>query len=316
MAPTARSWRNIPQQVKPRAMSPEGHRRLIGRVLRVGGAAAVLAIMGWGLWQTIAALENSPQSLSGSPAPSIAAVVLVTDGVLDRAWLVHQLALPKKAGLMSLDLEQLRARVMASRQVETAAIIRNFPATLQVRISERTPVARVLVQDGAAAAKALLVARDGVVFEGAGYDFPMLDSLPWLDGTKLARRNGGYAPIEGMDTVAELLARAKLEAENLYRDWHVVSLARLASDGEIEVRTREGLTVIFGTQEDFFRQLARLDLLLESARSRGAAQVSQIDLSLGNQVPMTFEAAAPAAVSVPASEPTPSFFPNSKPREL
>jgi cell division protein FtsQ len=295
-------------------MSPEGHRRLIGRALRIGGATGVLAVMGWGIWQTAAALENSPRSPAG--APSISSVVLVTDGVLDRAWLVHQLALPKKASLMGLDLERLRGRVLASRQVATAAIIRNFPATLQVRISERTPVARVLAQDGAGAPQALLVARDGVVFQGAGYDFPLLDSLPWLDGIDLVRHEGGYEPIAGMDAVAELLARAKMEAENLYRDWHVVSLARLASDGEIEVRARDGLTVIFGTQEDFFRQIARLDLLLDSAPARGAAPVREIDLSLGNQVPMTLGAAAPAPASAPASESNRPYFSIPNPREL
>jgi cell division protein FtsQ len=298
-------------------MSPEGHRRLVRRALRVGGAAGMLAILGWGAWQTAAAFGDSPGGRPGvADTTPVRNIVLVTDGVLDREWLVHVLALPKGAALMALDLGQLRGRVLASRQVAAASIIRNFPATLQVRMTERAPVARVLVQDGAGAPKVMLVARDGVVYEGAGYDLPLLDSLPWLDGTRLVRAGGCYAPIAGMDSVAELLARAKMEAEPLYREWRVVSLARLASDGEIEVRTLDGTKVIFGTQEDFFRQLARLDLLLDAARARGGDPVREIDLSLGDQVPVSFGPGAREAPPDEAAARVPSYFQAVNQREL
>ena len=71
-----------------------------------------------------------------------------------------------------------------------------------------------------------------------------------------------------MKAVSDLLASAKLEAENLYRTWQVISMARLASDGEIEVRTRDGMRVIFGTREDYLRQIARLDLLVDDSKTR------------------------------------------------
>jgi cell division protein FtsQ len=272
--------------------------------------------MAWGAWETASALEDAPSSPAGAEATPVRNIVLVTDGVLDRDWLVHTLALPKSAALMGLDLEQLRGRVLASRQVATAALIRNFPATLQVRISERAPVARVMVQDGGGSPKVMLVARDGVVYDGAGYDLPLLDSLPWLDGTRLVRSGGDYAPVAGMDSVAELLARAKMEAEDLYRDWRVVSLARYASDGEIEVRTRDGMRVVFGTQEDFFRQIARLDLLLDAAHARGGPPVGEIDLSLGNQVPVTLNTQAQSPPAGGDSAASPPNLGTQYPREL
>ena len=103
----------------------------------------------------------------------------------------------------------------------------------------------------------------------------MVDSLPWLDGVKLSRQGEGFAPIDGMATVSDLLATATLEAEPLYRTWRVVSLARLGSDDEIEVRTRGGLRVIFGTGEDFLRQLARLDIVLDTAGTDPAHPVAE-----------------------------------------
>lgn len=273
-------------------MSREGHRRLVLHALKVAGAAAFVAAVSWGAWVTAAALQEGPGALPGAAAAApVRNIVLVTDGVLDRAWLAHTLALPRKATLMDVDLELLQARILASRQVASASVVRNFPATLQVRISERAPVARILVQQGGGGPRALLVARDGVVYEGAGYDLPLLDTLPWLDGVRLTRKDGAYAPIAGMDSVAELLARAKMEAEPLYRTWHVVSLSRLASDGEIDVRTKDGMRVTFGTREDFFRQIARLDLILDAAQARGGGPVRAVDLSLDDQqVPVTLGA--------------------------
>ena len=234
--PAARSWRNIPQHVKPRAMSREGHRRLVAHGLKIAGLVVFAVAVSWGIWETASALKEGPQ---GSPGAAVAAPVqnieMVTDGVLDKAWLGHTLALPRKATLMDLDLGQLQGRLLASGQVSSASVVRIFPATLRVRISERAPVARILAQAGGSEPRALLVARDGAVYEGAGYDLPLLDSLPWLDGVKLARRDGRIAPIDGMDSVAELLARARMEAEPLYRTWHVVSLAVLTINAVLTV---------------------------------------------------------------------------------
>jgi cell division septal protein FtsQ len=300
--PVARSWRDIPQNVKPRAMSREGRRRLKLRVLRAAAGAGVLGLVAWGGWEVAAALQIGPTGAAsaGKMAP-VRDLLLSTDGVLDRAWLARTLALPKNATLMDLDLGRLRARLLASGQARTAAIVRKFPAALAVSISERSPVARILTGAGGTAPPVLLVARDGVAYEGAGYDPAMVASLPWLDGVTLKRRDGGYAPIEGMDTVAALLSRAQLDAEPIYRTWQTVSLGKLESDGEIGVQTRDGLKVIFGTQEDFFRQLARLDLLLDAAADKPDQVVREINLSLGGQVSV---AVGPAPA--PQDSPTPA----------
>ena len=134
-----------------------------------------------------------------------------------------------------------------------------------------------------------LVAREGRVFEGIGFDEGMIETLPWLDGVKLVRQGETFLPIAGMDTVAELLAKAKMEAEHLYRTWRIVSLARLESDGEIEVRDKNVSKIYFGTNEDFFRQLARLDLLLDTARLQTEQSPNVINLAIGSQVPVTFD---------------------------
>ncbi len=325
-APQARSWRDIPQPVKPRAMSREGRWRLWSSLARVLTIVVVVIGVAWGVGLVVAALQENPQNM-----PAAARTVPVknfllktnAEGVLDAAWLRPALALPKGATLMELDLQQLRARLLADGQVSVVNITRSFPDTLEVRIVERAPVARLHAQFGNGDERTLLVARDGVVFAGTGFEAARLDELPWLAGVKLARTGGQFAPIAGMNFVADLVAHARLETDQLYAMWQVISLARLQSDREIEVRTKPGTVIVFGTDSDFALQLAKLDYQWEMI-AKLPTPPSKINLALGREVPVTFDALpAPSAASAsgpvavpakPASAPLFSLFPNSQPK--
>ncbi len=291
--PETRSWREIPQQVRPRAMSGEGRRRLAMGAMRATMGALVFGLVCWGAWQMAAVIREKPDAMPDSAKTDrVKSLVLVTDGVLDKNWLARTLSIPPDATLMGLDLDQLRARVLGDPQVSMAAVVRNFPDRLTVRISERSPVVRMMAQSGADAPAVLLVSRDGVAFSGTGFDPAMVATLPWLDGVKLTRAGKGYAPVAGMKAVSDLLATARLEADELYRTWQVISLERLDSDGAIEVHTSGGMKVVFGTREDYLRQIARLDLLVD-ASTDPTRPIREVNLALGSQVPVTFGTAAP-----------------------
>lgn len=160
---------------------------------------------------------------------------------------------------------------------------------LVVTVQERSPVARIQVQDGAGRPKQLVVASDGVVYEGFNYDKQLLASMPWLDGMKLTRAGDGYAPIAGMDKVSRLLSTAQLQAPHLYREWLIVSLAQLAERNEIVVKSQEIPQIVFNAEEDFFRQLAQLDYVIDAARSQPDAALAQVSLTLGSQVAVQFD---------------------------
>jgi cell division protein FtsQ len=306
----ARNWRDIPQQMRPRAMSYEGRRRVMMRVLKTAGFVVVLGGLVWGGFEVAGTFrETQVKRTDAMQAAPVKDLVLLTDGVLDQAWMNRTLALPKNTSLMALDLYQLRNRLMASGQVRTATLTRSFPSTLTVSISERAPVARLSAQEHGEDPRTLLVARDGVVYEGVGYDAAMVTTLPWLAGMKLTRTGGTFQPIAGMEPVAELLAKAKLEAEHLYSTWKVVSLARLESDGEIEVATKDATKITFGVTEDFFRQLANLDAILDAAAAHPEKALREINLAVGSQVPVSFAdatpvSAAPAPAAVRPATPT------------
>lgn len=269
--------------------------------LRTVSVIALAGGLAWGGWLVVRSLQPNPKTVPvAARGVPVKQPVLKTsrDGVLDRDpdWLARTLALPKNATLMELDLKQLRARLLADNQVLTASVTRNFPDRLLVQVTERMPIARVRVEvEGEL--RTLLVARDGVVFAGAGYSPATLDTLPWLAGVVLARKGGVLQPIRGMDEVGALLATAQLKAEHLYRTWETISLAKLESDRELEARTHgaQPVTIVFSADEDYVRQLAWLDDISEQLARRPFVS-ARIDLSLGGRnVPVTVIEAEPAA---------------------
>ena len=290
--PPARTWRDIQQAIAPKAMSSEGRKRLQVATAKTVAVLFALGLVGWGLYEGMQLWEQNPMALQ-SPVKSapVKFVDARSDGVLDHAWVTRTLALPKSAGLMELDLRALQNRLLESGQVKTAVLTRKFPETLVVMIEERSPVLRLRAQVGSAAAKDLLVARDGVIYEGVGYDATLLVTLPYLTDVTLKRVQGRFPPIDGMDKVADLLSTAHANVPELYRGWQVVSLARYALDGEIVVRSKDIKEITFGTREsDFFRQVAQLDLIVESGHVQADHPALSINLAVGGaQVPVVFE---------------------------
>jgi len=271
-------------------------------IVRFSIAVTVIVGVAVGGWQVTRELRENPRN-----APAVAAVPLTppqleTDGFLaaDATWLARTLALPKNATLVGLDLDQLRERLLAQGQVQTAVLTKVFPSTLKVRITERTPVARVRAQVGTNPPQVFLVARDGVMFAGVGYEDALLKTMPWLDPQRIGRDGDGLPRIAGMNVVAELLGKAKLEAEHLYLHWHLVSLARLNSDAEIDVQTASGGTIVFSAASDFYTQIARLDVTLDKLAVQGAV-FKRINLANGRDVTVTLE--TPAVVGPGAKTP-------------
>jgi hypothetical protein len=299
---TAPTWREtIAPGAPPRPRNRTGRRRLLLLSLRrvlLSVAVAACLIFGYIAWRS---WNLNPAALS-APAPSapLREIVVRGDGVLGREWVGRTLGLEPGVPLMSLDLEALRARLLESGQVKVAVVSRRFPDALVVTLEERGPVLRLRAQGGDGVERHLFVARDGYVFAGEGYEDDVVLGLPWLAGVTLTRKlsGQGFAPVAGMDSVSDLLGTVRASAPALARDFQVVSLARYARDGVIVVRSTEVTEIVFGTRDDFYRQIARLDYILDEIRARpGAAPIRSINLAIGGrQVPVAFEepeAAAP-----------------------
>jgi cell division protein FtsQ len=285
---SGRSWREIRQEVKPRAMSRRGRRRrrlewfkITLLCLAVGGVIAG-GSFAYSTWHR----DRSALALMVKSEP-VREISVITDGTLGREWVEELFMLPRTSTLMELDLPKLRDRLESFGQVRRAVVTRRFPDMLVVTLQERTPVARVQVEDHDGRLQQYFVAKDGAVYAGVNYDAKMIATLPWLDGVRLARAGQGFAPIAGMDTVADLLVTAQLQAPALYREWMIVSLAHLADRDEIIVKSQDIAEIVFSRTQDFFKQLARLDYITDMAKQMPEpGQIQSINLAMGGQVPV------------------------------
>ncbi|HVT72332.1 MAG TPA: FtsQ-type POTRA domain-containing protein [Lacunisphaera sp.] len=282
-----RSWRDIRQEVSAPALSRRGRRRRLFGWLKFGTLAALAVAATWGAvllvheWRA----DRAALATATHDAP-VKNILVITDGVLTRDWVAGVLNLPAGTNMMAVVLPALRDRLLEHGQVSFAAVTRSFPSTLVVTLKERTPVARVQASAGLGAAEQLLVARDGVVYRGAHYEAKLLASLPWLDGIRLVRTGNGFQPIAGMEDVAALLTTAQLQAPHLYRQWHVVSLAGLADQDEIVVRSQDVPEIIFSRKRDWFKQIAQLDYIIDRALLLPEPGLKSVNLALEGQVPV------------------------------
>ena len=283
-----RSWRDIRQVVTPLAMSRKGRSRRRLEWFKVVTLCALLVAGGWGVYTLIHSWETDRTALATAVhSEPVREITLRTDGMLTQKWVADVLALPKNASLMSLDLGALRDKLLANGQVRVAVLRRYFPDTLEVTVQERTPVARLMASEGDGPARQLLVARDGVVYDGFNYDKQMLATLPWLAGVRLVKTGEGkLEPIAGMANVSELLSTAQLEAPQLYKSWLIVSLERLEARDEIVVKAQDSPEIVFSRKRDFRRQIAQLDYVVDSVRVMADPTLLSVNLSMEGQVPV------------------------------
>jgi POTRA domain, FtsQ-type len=301
-----RSWRTIRQEVSSPAMSQRGRHRRLMAWLKVATLVASVSLAGWGVYEFADSWSSDRSALTTAvhSAP-VRETVLITDGVLGQKWVTDVLGLPKGVSLMTLDLPVLRDKLLAHGQIRMAVLTRSFPDTLVVTLQERSPVARIQAGSADGLTRQLLVAKDGVAYEGFGYDKPLLASLPWLDGVRLVKDGKGYAPIAGMADVSALLSTAQLQAPHLYQDWLIVSLARLESADEIVVKSQDVPEVVFSRKRDYYKQIARLDYVLDAAGSLPESGLQSVNLTLEGQVPVrllgvtTSEQPATAPIATP-----------------
>ena len=308
-----RSWRDLDQNVNPRRMSAQGRKRFALAALNVALLGAMVCGGLWGGYEILATLTSDTAALrdpAGAAPLRDIVVVNDADGVLDQEWVEQTLKVAKGTPLMEIDLYELRTKLLATPQVKACDVRRDFPGTLTVTLRERLPVARVNARKPDGRTTTYLVARDGVVYAGQGYESSRLALLPYLDGVRLAHNEyGGFRPLEGMEDVANLLQAAQNAAPLLYADWRVVNLSRYSLYGEILVKTRRIPEIVLSRKIDFTQQLARLDYIADYARTQPDAVVQRVDLSLGGDVPVAFDNADSRLL--PASSVKPS---NPRPR--
>ena len=303
-APAPATWRaQINQNLPTPRTTAISRKRHIYAMLKIISSILVVCLCIGGVYFLYMTWHDDP---SDNKAPSgnqpLKNITLNPNstGVLDHAWVVRALALPKNADMMQLNLAALRDRLLANPQIRVATLTRQFPDTLVVSLEERVPVARLLVRrNRALPSDEYLAAIDGTLYIGANYNPALLAALPYLADVPRRRDApdaSAYAPIEGMASVADLIATARANIPDLYANWRSISLKRYADDRVLIVNNAGNSQIIFGAdpkRDNFLTQVARLDYIMDTLAATPHAPLRAIDLSVGDtpggvQVPVTF----------------------------
>ncbi len=317
--PGLRTWQEIGQRAAGRALSPVARRKRIIRGLGVAvtlgmvAGLGALGVWGWKLYR------NHPAQWHAVDADAkLAQVDFQTDGVLTEQWARETLGLKNGDALPQYDLFALRKHLLGTTQVREAFVERALPDTLRIRVSERVPVLRLAVGDGAGGYKPYLVAKDGTIYAGTLYPEDFIHGLPWVAGEKLqALPAGGFKPAVGVGVIEDLLTQAKANVPQLAAGWTVVDVSDFDARPQaplslLKVRSRDMGEVVF-LAHDFHKQLERLALIAQDLHDKQIL-AQGVDLSFDQQAVVKM-AAAPAppkpAAHVPAhaatTHPTPAY---------
>jgi cell division protein FtsQ len=178
--------------------------------------------------------------VTGSPALRISHVLVHGHHHLTPADVLSRVRMLDGQNIVRADLEAARRRLLGSPWIAEATLRRHLPATIEIQIEERRPVALARLARGGLQ----LVAADGMVLgpvgvAQAGFDLPIADGLTAVPGRSLSGPGVGVGVPARVDPErAGLLGRL---IDSLRED---EALLKLVS--EVDVTDVEDAVVLLG----------------------------------------------------------------------
>ncbi len=290
------SWRDLTQTGKARHTRTRKARWRSIRMsmhscMLVGGILAT-AYAGYLAWMVITSEdEKSMHHTVLTPQNLLKRVKFSSDGVLGRDWFLNYARNYQGKTLMELNLKEIKEALEQNGQVKEATIKRQLPDALRIHLKERTPLLRARVQLKNGVINSLLIATDGAVYEGNGYEESMLEEMPYLGGVVLKRDKIGFQPIRWIPRLALFLSQAKARIPGFYSDWYSISVEELTPGNDegfrrIRVKSHYYGELIFDAHnlEDQFLQLIRVAKATENREG-----IEKIDFTQPGKVIVGYE---------------------------
>jgi len=282
------SWRDLQKKHRStKTTTKVARKRRLVMVLRGAFAlfiliAIVAGIFGIRYFRQVGAKPPLPEPVSVEVE-----VDFQSNGVLTKEWLETRLGKTLDDDIRGIDVQSVKDQLESEGQVETVMVKVSLPSRLVISLEEREPILRLRVRNSEGIGETLLLARDGILYQGFGYPDETLRRLPGVTGLKLRKSGDGYEQLEGLGSVAYLLDCAKAAIPSVYRHWQVIDLG----DWNPELNYRPSLVriksshieeLVFATDgvED---QMERLAGILEHLQRNQMQLPVFIDLSFGSE---------------------------------
>jgi cell division septal protein FtsQ len=262
-------------------VKPSGKRRSRLRgvwiAARVVAGAVVLAYAAWqgaSLAATAASLRVSNVTVAGNERLSTGEVLALLDGLRGQS-------------IIGVELDEWQERLKSSPWVEEATLRRVLPATVEVRVRERQPVAI-----GRVGSALYLVDATGVVVDEYGPAYADLD-LPMVDGLGSAAPGRGTMSAERMALAGRVIGALRERPELLDK----VSLIDVTNPHDAVLMLEGDTALLHLGEEAFAERLQQYFDLGEALRER-VAVIDYVDLRFPERLyvrPAKGAAVAPAS---------------------
>lgn len=245
---------------------PGRGRRLSQRIVRWVGTGLVL-----GSLVALGALLST--RLVGAKLLAVDRVVTYGNRRMSEAELDELKGSVRGQSLLLVDLQQFRARVLASPWVASVSVRRLLPSTLEVHIIEREPLAIARLGQ-----QLYLVDGSGVIIGQYGPQHAEFD-LPIVDGMAPAGADGLAIDPARAQLVARFLGSLVARPE-LRRSVSQVDVSR---DGNVAVLLDGDATLLYLGDDQFVERL-RTYLEIRSTLAERMSDVDYVDLRYGQRV--------------------------------
>jgi cell division protein FtsQ len=246
---------------------PTRRRRVLVRVWRVGRVVLVVAVLA-ALGVTASAHVLDSRFLA------VRSVTVQGHHRLTLGEIEALIGFVRGESLMLVDLDRMRAVLLDSPWVADVTARRILPATIDLRIVEREPVALARLGQ-----QLYLVDEDGVIMAEFGPQYRDFD-LPIVDGLAAPRTPDG-PPIDAAR--ARLAARFLRALEGQPALMRALSQVDVSRPDNVVVLLADDPTMLYLGDEQFVERLQTYLELTPTLEERGR-EVDYIDLRFGNRV--------------------------------
>lgn len=273
-APADKRFRRSHVKPSSRRSSRLRHAWLAVRVVALAALGAYAAWRGVSIVSGSPALQVARITVDGNERLSTGEVLALVEGLRGR-------------NIIGLDLDEWQQRLLSSPWVEDAALRRVLPATVEVTVRERRPIAI-----GRIGSALYLVDAHGVVVDEYGpahADF----NLPIVDGLAAPRGRDGLVDEARAALAARLIAALAAQPDLARR----VSQVDVSDPHDAVVMLEGDRALLHVGEEDFVERLQQYLELGDALRER-VADIDYVDLRFAERL---YVRPAKGAATAPAS---------------
>jgi len=287
-----------------RVMSPRiawlGFLRIAGRMAKFACILAVMAGIGWGIWQGI------QRAFYKNPDFRLQVIDLNANPVIDEVGLAEVTGIDLTASLFDINVDDVSAKLKALPGISDARAERHLPGKLVVRVVARTPRAWISCPEAGLPevrhARSLLVDHAGIAYPCPEMQLDSAMHLPAIQlpvSEKFPIAPGRHLGHPELVHCLRLLDSAcDVDADAI----HWIESVKQVNEWSLLLVTRDGTAATFGLG-DHERQIQSLRAAMDHAGQKSYA-IKTINLIPKQNIPITLRDEAPAPRAVPVAEPS------------